>query len=433
MEQNPRKKTGMNYGVKGWLLVLYACLAWLFIGGGWWATAQNTMAGIKAEHLGVGRADILAFNSYCGYVSVFVILGIGVLMAKYKTRIMQSVIMIVGGIAVCFYGSVRTVATYLIVFLFLDIMANAVSSVTLPQTIIQWFPTKKGSALGWATVGIQLSSLITLAVLNWLIGRWNAQVATIIFGIATIIMGLINWFFIYDDPRRAGFEPDNGDFTAEEMEAHDKLMAGPECWTNKEALRNKNFWLISLSYGINYMASTGLISQMVPYQISMGMEPAAAVRIMMLCPVLAFPGSVISGWIDQKIGTRRCGMLMSGFYVLAALCGGFLPYNVVTNWIFILVFFWWTGATGNLPMSHAASCFGPRDYAHVYGRMAFIINVLRVTSPLILSIGLRYFSGFRFAYKIYCIASLCALIMLFFSDNRVDKEPGKKPTAAYKV
>lgn len=432
--QTPRKKTSFNYGLKGWLLIFYAALAWLFIGGGWWnGTAQNTMVGIKAGQIGIENSDILALNSVIGYVSVFIILFVGILYGKYKTRKVQTIILIVGGIAVCFYGAVSTVATYCVVFLMVDVMANAVSSVGLPQMVIQWFPTKKGSALGWATIGINLAALVTLTVFNYLIGRHGIQVTTTMFGIATIIMGVINWFFIHDDPRSVGFEPDNGDFTPEEMEKHNKLMNGPWHWTNKEALRNKNFWLIGLAYGVNYMASTGFLSQMVPYQISMGMDAASAAKIMMLVPILAIPGSIVSGWIDQKFGTRRCGMMMSAFYVVASICGGFLPYNKVTNFIFILFFFWWTGATGNLPMSHANSTFGARDYAHVYGRMAFIINILRVTAPIILSVALNHFGGYRFAYKVFCVCSAAALVMLWFSDNRVDKEPGQAPTASYKV
>ena len=130
--------------------------------------------------------------------------------------------------------------------------------------------------------------------------------------------------------------------------------------------------------------------------------------------------------------TRKTGMMMAFFYIIAAACAGFLPYNTVTNYIFIFLFFWWTGANANLAMSHVASVFGPRDYPHVYGRLQFLINALRVTAPLVLSFALARFGTYRVAYTVFCVLSVIAFILLFLSDNRIDKEPGKAPTAAYK-
>lgn len=454
----PRRKTKFNFGVKGWLFTLYCAIAWMFISGGWWnGTAQNTMVNIKAEQLGVDNAAILGLHGVVGYISLFVMLFIGILFGKYKTHVMQTLIMVVGGIVLCFYGSVNTWAAYAVVFLCIDVMANVTSNIGLPQMCIQWFPTKKGSVLGWATIGTNLAALVTLTIFNALIASKGVVVTNVIFGIATIVMGLINWFFIPNDPRKVGFEPDNGDFTPEEREQLTKLMSGPEVWTNKEAMKNKNFWLLGIAYGCLFMASTGLLSQLVPYQISMnapgiaqglmastgkafeevigqasGIAAGQAANLMKFLPLFALPGSILSGWIDQKIGTRKTGMMMAAFYVIAAACAGFMPYNKVTNYIFIFVFFWWTGANANLGMSHVASVFGPRDYPHVYGRLQFLINALRVTAPLVLSFALAQFGTYRVAYSVFCVLSVIALILLFISDNRIDKEPGKAPTAAYK-
>ena len=472
-----RRKTNFNYGVKGWLLILYCCIGWMFVSGGWWnGTAGNIMNGQMALQIfgdSNNTSPVLAMNSYIGYASVIIILFVGVLFGRFKTRIMQSILMFVGGVAVCFYGMVNSILTYIIVFLLIDIMANATSSVGLPQIIMQWFPTKKGSALGWATIGTNLAALVTFTIFSALIASSGVVVTNIIFGVATIIMGLINLIFIKDNPEDAGFKPDNGDFTPEELEAHKKLMSGPMVWTNKEALKDKNFWLLGIAYGALFMCSTGLLQQLVPYQIAMngpilaqqmaaaqgvavsetmaaGMGAAAAnaSAIMKWLPAFALPGSIFSGWLDQKIGTRRTAIIMAICYAIACLCaGGFfnlIPYNSVMNWIFIVLFFFWTGANANLGMSHAVSVFGPRDYPHVWGRMAFIVNLLRVTAALVLSWGIANFAvttaagtvnngpGYRAGYSVFFILAIVAIVCLFISDNRVDKKPGEPVTARYK-
>lgn len=56
------------------------------------------------------------------------------------------------------------------------------------------------------------------------------------------------------DPRKAGFEPDNGDSTEEERAALKARMNGPRVWTMKEVLKDRNFWLVMIGYGLLFAA-----------------------------------------------------------------------------------------------------------------------------------------------------------------------------------
>jgi len=461
-----RKKTNFNYGLRGWLLCLYCMLGFMIIGGAFWmGAAQNTMVAVKAEQIGVDSARILAANSTSGFIALIALLGIGVLYGKYKTRIMHTVVMILCGITLIFYGSVSNIVGYIIIFVMLDAFSNGASTVGLPQIAAAYFPTKKGSFLGWATIGSNLAALVSFGILNMLIAAQGVQFATTCFGIFTIAMGLINWFLIPSNPESVGFLPDNGDFTKEELTAHRDMMAGKPVWTIKEAIKNKNFWLLPIGYGLLFMCSNGFLSQMVPYQIeqirgpivqdlmatgnfeNMGAAISAAMSdgsiaakasgYMQILPVFAIPGSIFSGWLDQKFGTRHTGMAMAVFYVIAGFAGGLMPFNTVTNWIFMASFFFWTGANANLVMSHAASTFGPRDYPRLWGRMAPIYTLMRIFSPMVLSIFLTYSAssliGYRNSYTFFGCAAILALILIFFTDQNVFKKSGEAPTGATKV
>jgi sugar phosphate permease len=460
-----RRKTDFNYGVKGWLLCLYCMLGFMTIGGAFWAgAAQNTMVAIKAAQIGVENSNILAWNSTAGLAAIIALLGIGILFGRYKTRIMQTLLLVICGIALMFYGRVSSMVGYVVCYFVLDAVGNATSSMGLPQITASYFPTKKGSFLGWATIGANLAALVSLGILGALVAYKDVAFATTCFGVFTIVMGLINWFFISNTPEEAGMLPDNGDFTAEELAAHKAMMSGDPVWTVKEAIKNKNFWLLPIGYGLLFMCSNGFISQMVPYQIEQirgpivegmmqtgnfpnmgaaigaamadGTIAAKAIGYMMILPVFAIPGSVFSGWLDQKIGTRRTGIIMAIFYAIAGFAGGLMPYNTVTNWIFMGFFFFWTGANANLVMSHAVSTFGPRDYPRLWGRMAPILNLMRVCSPMVLSLFLANaaaaVAGYRNAYAFFGCASVVALILIFLTDEHVFKKPGQTPTGATK-
>lgn len=446
----PRRKTNFNYGIKGWGCIVYVMIAWMFISGGWWnGTAQNTMVAIKAAQLGLERYQILAMNSYIGYLSIIPCFILGALYGKFKTRIMFTLVCIVGGIATCFYGYVNGAAGYYLVVFLVFVMAANASQVAEPTIITNWFPTKKGSALGWASIGNNLANLITLSILTALIAWGGAGKALVVFGVATIVWGIINWFCFPVDPRQAGFEPDNGDSTEEERAALRARMSGPRVWTMREVLKDRNFWLVMIGYGLLFMVSSGFLQQLVPYQISMrvpeliasgvapdqaaGMAAAAAGKWMKLLPLFAVPGSIFGGWLDQKIGTRRAGLMMGVGYIISGLCGGFLPYNQVTNFVFVFLFFFMTGSNANMVMSHIMSLYGPRDYPVIWGRSAVIMQIFTVTAPLILSTSLKLTDSYRGGYAAFAVASLIGTILIFLAAGRIDKEPGQKPAAQYKV
>jgi sugar phosphate permease len=466
--QTPRRKTNFDYGLRGWLLCLYCMVGFMTIGGAFWAgTAQNTMVAIKAEQIGVDVSAVLAANSAAGLAAIVALLGIGILFGKYRTRIVQTALMIICGVTLVFYGNVNGMVSYVACYFVLEAVGNATSSVGLPQIAAAYFPTKKGSFLGWATIGANLAALVSLGILNAFIISRGVEFATVCFGVFTIAMGLINWFFIPSRPEDANFVPDNGDFTPEELSAHKAMMSGPPIWTIKEAMKNKNFWLLPVAYGLLFMCSNGFLSQMVPYQIeqirapivdammatgnfpNMGAAIGAAMSnpelgiagkaafYMMILPAFAIPGSILSGWLDQKFGTRRTGMTMAIFYAIAGFAGGLMPYNAVTNWIFVGLFFFWTGANANLVMSHAVSAFGPRDYPRIWGRMAPILNLMRVIAPMVLSVFLAgavtAAAGYRNAYTFFAFASVLAAILIFFSDQCVFKKPGEAPTGTSKT
>ncbi len=225
-------------------------------------------------------------------------------------------------------------------------------------------------------------------------------------------------------------------------------MSGPRVWTWREILTNRNFWFVIIGYGLLFMVSSGFLQQMVPYQISMrvpqliasgvaadaasGQAASAAATWMKLLPLFALPGSIFGGWLDQKIGTRRAGLLMAGGYIISGLCGGVLPFNTVTNLIFVFLFFFMTGSNANMVMSHIMSLFGPRDYPVIWGKSAVALQIFTVTAPLILSTSLKSSGSYRGAYAAFMVASIIAFVLIFFAANRIDKEPGQKPTASYK-
>lgn len=428
-----RTKTNFNYGVHGWLLLFYGMINFMTAGAFWTAAAQNTAVAEFAVRIGASSATLLYWCTVAGVAATIMMLFVGMLFDKFGTHIMGTAALLLTGICIIIYGHINTLPAYVICFFAIFMFSSATSSFGVPQIFTSYFPTKKGSIMGWASCGSSLASLVSLGALTWLMSKGGWELGTLVFGIFTIIMGLINWFLIPDMPEQMGVLPDNGDFDEAEMQRRQAIIDSPTpVWTLKEGLMNKNFWLLSIAYGLLFLVNIGTVSQLVSFELSMGLSQSQALMYMSIMPLFAIPGSIVTGWLDQKIGARRTGIILAAFYAIGTLFGGFVPYSTATNWIFYVFTFFLVGGMSNLPQSHTCSVYGGRDYPKLWGYINPIISLIRVCNTAILAFALSSLNGYRDAYKIFMVCSIIAGVLLFFSDNNVIKDPGEKPTGVIK-
>ena len=83
-----------------------------------------------------------------------------------------------------------------------------------------WFPRKKGLALGWSTMGYPVCSIIAVPLLVNLIGAVGFAKCFLIIGIVQIAIGIITLLFIHDYPEEIGVAPDNDPAGKEELERY---------------------------------------------------------------------------------------------------------------------------------------------------------------------------------------------------------------------
>ena len=175
IQNKPRAKTNFNYGVHGWLLMLYGLIGFMTAAAFWTSTAQNTAVGILAQQIGVDNSTLLYWCSVAGVLSVIAMLFVGMLFSKFKTRKMNTVVMLVTGVCLILYGHIASLWAYVVCYFFIYLLTSTTTAIGIPQIFTSYFPTKKGSIMGWATCGASLAALIALNLLNWLIskGGWN--------------------------------------------------------------------------------------------------------------------------------------------------------------------------------------------------------------------------------------------------------------------
>ena len=165
----PKAKSGMNnFGKLGWAVVIYTLLIYLFT-----CVTNDTLnvtVEVFAGVLGVTSNDLLPMAAIGGFVGVILSLIVGAIIAKKNVKMPTAILFVVLGVLFAINGQVRSLPVYAIAAVLSTAVAQTLNLVCTQQIMSNWFPKKKGIALGWATMGMPVCSAVMVAVFQGLFG-----------------------------------------------------------------------------------------------------------------------------------------------------------------------------------------------------------------------------------------------------------------------
>lgn len=128
--------------------------------------------------------------------------------------------------------------------------------------IANWFPIKKGLAMGWSTMGQNIATAIFVPLLMLFLRFTNLSGSFYIMGAILALAGVAGWFLVRNTPEEWDATPDNGAFSKEQLEhSLREIREYQSPWTPKKLLANKQIWLIGIGYGIYILVTASLISK----------------------------------------------------------------------------------------------------------------------------------------------------------------------------
>ena len=128
-------------------------------------------------------------------------------------------------------------------------------------------PTKKGLALGWASMGIICCDLLWTPYIVRAFTAFGAALTFLVIGIAVLAIAFIVVIFVKNTPEEKGCYPDNNPTPDE----HRTLMAQvtkqyKSDWSAVRLFKRRETWLVGIAGGMLWMGSSGpIISFFPPY------------------------------------------------------------------------------------------------------------------------------------------------------------------------
>ena len=386
-------KKSINFGFRGWMLVIYQFLAFLaFLAYTNWPMnaladlygGAETLSTIYTVAMIIGIIIQLILSRNIGKVKNIKVLG---LVLGVISMVFALCIMIIP-------PSMQTLwqAAYFLECLIVTIWCTF----TIGILIGQWFPRRKGTVMGIVTFAFPVGNALLGPFAHNVFANMATTHVPDVFGaylpfFIIICLGiLIGAIFLKDYPEQVGAYRDNDrSMTPEiakammEQEIQDKATT---VWTLGNTLKSRDFWLITIPMGLLLMGAVGLMTQTVPIIGSYGFAPDSAEfgMIMLGVAVIACLGSWLLGVLDTKFGTRRAMIIA---FILMVLSGVFGAMRTLPTMLIALgcvaVFM---GASSNFTVSGAVQYWRREDFPSVFARVNPIANLLQSFGPMLIAI-----------------------------------------------
>lgn len=354
--------TKSSFGRRGWLFII-SMMCCCFLAGAAGTDGLNTIVTRFVTEYGWTRATLTASSSIGGFVGAGVCVILGLIINKIGAqKVLLLVVTILTG-AVFSWGFVTTPAAYLLVVLMIN---GFTYGVVLCFGILaaNWFPTKKGLAIGWITMGYNVATVAT----NWILRfGWNQFGFHGGFNILAIC-GVLTLIFVSlaakENSEDVGANPDNDpNMTVEhalELRRQGEEYRKTSPWTAKKLLTCKQVWLCGIIFGIIQMMTVGCISQLVPTIISRGYSQDMALMSMTIAGCVGFFGSYITGWVDTKFGTKTATIFML-IWEITTVVVFVIPFGNWTVFVSVVMLGTILGGSNNLCTSMVSQIFGRYD------------------------------------------------------------------------
>lgn len=163
-----------------------------------------------------------------------------------------------------------------------------------------WFRERQSFALGLATAGSGVATIVAPSVLTYLIEEHSLARAFFVEGVVLFLLGLLVWLILRDSPESCGLTP----YFKGGNPAVDKENLPPEGMTNK-------LWLAILvaAFFVGPSTSLGMSNLGVLYSTE-GFDSATVANLISTMGLFLMIGKLIYGQLVDKMGGRRSNHLI---------------------------------------------------------------------------------------------------------------------------
>ena len=328
------------------------------------------------KEFGWSRAQISGASS-----TMFIVMGVlGIAMGRVNDQIGPRILLTVSTVvfALGFILMSRMTALWHL-YLFYGLLCGlgiAAHDVVVLSTVARWFARGRGLMSGLVKTGAGIGQLVVPLVASFLVINYGWREASLWVGIAALIVMVIAAQVVRRDPKSLGLRP-WGEVRTEGSMNDVTQEAGLDL---KQAIRTRQFWLISMAKLADWYCLFTVIVHIVPHGIDQGLEPATSAVVLSVIGGCSILGRLTLGAGFDYLGAKRSLLVAFALLFLSVV---FLQLLSDPKWLFAFAFVYGIGHGGFFAIASpsVAEYFGTRSHGLIFGIVMFAGSIGGTIGP----------------------------------------------------
>ncbi|MGX9668888.1 MFS transporter [Staphylococcus shinii] len=404
-----------------WLILIGLCVS---VGLG--KVALNNSAGLflspVSQDLNVGVGSLTIYLSVSSIVTLLFLPFGGKLLSKYSARLVLFFAIVFQAGAFALFGLMNSIWGWYLLAIPLAIGGVFITVIGGPVLIERWFSKGKGLALGILSAIGGLLGVFAQPIIGALISQFGWRNAYFITGLGVlIIVAPIILLLIRNSPKDKNTKA-YGD-TSTDIDPH-KQIQNIEGISYTTAKKTPAFFLLVLFFFI-ITAISSFTMHVPTYLVNHGQKVSIAGAMMSALMVGVFVGSLVFGYLTDKIGAKKVGLLAMILGLIATILLIAMPDFIVVVAVALFLFGVFTSSIGTIAPAMASSLFGSKDYSQIYSTSSIGLALASIVAlpayGFIYDISGSYTTGLIIIILLF-VVNIIAIILAFKNKEKLVKE-----------
>jgi len=419
MADRRRRGGGTFYGV--WIVAGCFVLLFLFAGAGFYSFSIFIKP--LEDDFGWSRSAIsLAMSLYMitqGLLGPF----LGHAIETHGPKKVMTFFALLSGLAFILVSLTTSLWYFYLAYAFLSVGTAGIGFIPVSSILTKWFVKRRGTAMGFAMLGISAGGLIMAPLVGWIIANFGWRVSFVFLGLLSWLLGLpVTLFVIAGSPDEMGLAPDGDEPGAvrnsQVLPARGSAskVIPEEGWPPRAAVRTREFFWVALSFFLAPLAQMGMLQHQVPLIAQAGVSDAVAAAGLGLTAGLGGLGKLSFGRISEILPFPYTIMLCFGLQALGVL----VLFNAETTamvWAYVAIFGFAMGGVVVLVPLAVAYFFGLASFGVILGLMSLILAVGNSSGALISGLIYDSLGSYNYAMVAYMCLYVVATLCIFMAGK----------------
>ena len=329
----------------------------------------------------------------------------GWLADRFGPRIMMSIGTVIFGIGFMLFSGIDSLLGFYLTFALMALGSSLGGFGTLVVSIVNWFSGHRAKALAISQLGMSIGGL-SVPLIVWCLEAFGWRTTAFYSGVVVLLVGLPLVQVFRHRPEERGERPDGVPLDPDRPHGSAGTQPGRD-YTAREAMRTRQFWLISVGHAVAMLSVSSIMVHLVPHLTEgLGYALSLSGLVVALMTAALLVGQVAGGYLGDKLDKRLiCTLCMIGHGLALLLIAHAGSLLAVVAFAVLHGLAW--GMRGPQMMAIRADYFGASSFGTIAGFSSLVVMLGMALGPVIAGymadLSGSYESGFTL------LALLCLL------------------------